>query len=85
MIDITTLSREEQLQLLEDLWDRLSLTPEEISLTDGQREGISRGAPIYAKQDCGEPSALSSYSSWDAPGVVEAISLMASFSESIHN
>jgi len=42
MIDITTLSREEQLQLLEDLWDRLSLTPEEISLTDGQREELDR-------------------------------------------
>ena len=42
MIDITTLSREEQLQLLEKLWERLSLTPEAIPLTDGQREELDR-------------------------------------------
>ena len=42
MIDITTLSREEQLQLLEKLWDRLSLTPEALPLTDVQREELDR-------------------------------------------
>jgi len=42
MIDITTLSRDEQLQLLEMLWDRLSLTPEAIPLTDVQREELDR-------------------------------------------
>ena len=42
MIDITTLSREEQLQLLEKLWDSLSSTPEAIPLTDGQREELDR-------------------------------------------
>ena len=42
MIDISALSREEQLQLLEDLWDRLSLTPEAIPLTDAQREELDR-------------------------------------------
>ena len=42
MIDITTLSREEQLQLLEDLLERLSLNPEAIRLTDAQREELDR-------------------------------------------
>ena len=42
MIDISTLSREEQLQLLEKLWDSLSLTPEAILLTDAQREELDR-------------------------------------------
>jgi putative addiction module component (TIGR02574 family) len=42
MIDIATLSREEQLRLLEQLWDRLSSTPEGIPLTDGQREELDR-------------------------------------------
>ena len=42
MIDITTLSREEQLQLLENLWDSLSSTPKAIPLTDAQREELDR-------------------------------------------
>jgi putative addiction module component (TIGR02574 family) len=42
MIDITTLSREEQLQLLEKLWDSLSSTPEAIPLTSAQREELDR-------------------------------------------
>ena len=42
MIDITTLSREEQLQLLEKLWDSLSSTPEAVPLTDAQREELDR-------------------------------------------
>lgn len=42
MIDITTLSREEQLQLLERLWDSLSSTPSAIPMTDAQREELDR-------------------------------------------
>jgi putative addiction module component (TIGR02574 family) len=42
MIDIATLSREEQLELLEQLWDSLSSTPEAIPLTDAQREELDR-------------------------------------------
>ena len=42
MIDITTLSQEEQLQLLEKLWDSLSSTPEVIPLTTPQREELDR-------------------------------------------
>jgi len=42
MIDITALSREEQLQLLEKLWDSLSSTPKAIPLTNAQREELDR-------------------------------------------
>ncbi|MEO8133281.1 MAG: addiction module protein [Betaproteobacteria bacterium] len=42
MIDISTLSREEQLQLLEKLWDSLSSTPGAMPLTDAQREELDR-------------------------------------------
>ena len=42
MIDIATLSKAEQLQLLEKLWDSLSATPGAIPLTDPQREELDR-------------------------------------------
>ena len=42
MIDIATLSQEERLRLLEQLWDSLSATPEAIPLTDAQREELDR-------------------------------------------
>jgi putative addiction module component (TIGR02574 family) len=42
MIDIATLSQEERLRLLEQLWDSLSAAPETIPLTDGQLEELDR-------------------------------------------
>ncbi len=42
MIDIEALSREEQLQLLEKLWDSLSSRAESIPLTSAQREELDR-------------------------------------------
>ena len=42
MVDITTLSRDEQLQLLEKLWDSLSSVPETIPLTEAHREELDR-------------------------------------------
>ena len=42
MIDISTLSREEQLQLMERLWDSLSSTPSAVPMTDSQREELDR-------------------------------------------
>lgn len=42
MIDIATLSQEERLRLLEQLWDSLSATPEAIPLTPAQREELDR-------------------------------------------
>ena len=41
-IDITNLSAEERLRLLEELWDSLSATPEAIPLTNAQREELDR-------------------------------------------
>lgn len=40
MIDITILSREEQLQLLERLWDSLSTKPTTLLITDAQRKEL---------------------------------------------
>ena len=41
-INIAGLSSQERLQLLEELWDSLSATPEAIPLTTGQREELDR-------------------------------------------
>jgi putative addiction module component (TIGR02574 family) len=41
-IDISALSPEERLELLEQLWDSLSVTPEAVPLTDAQREELDR-------------------------------------------
>jgi putative addiction module component (TIGR02574 family) len=42
MIDITTLSRDEQLQLLERLWDSLSTKPTALPIPEAQREELDR-------------------------------------------
>ena len=41
-IDITSLSSEERLRLLEELWESLSATPEAVPLTTAQREELDR-------------------------------------------
>ena len=41
-IDIGALSCEERLQLLEQLWESLSATPEAVPLTDVQRRELDR-------------------------------------------
>ena len=41
-IDISRLSPEERLELLEQLWDSLSATPEAVPLTGAQREELDR-------------------------------------------
>ena len=41
-LDIATLTPEERLSLLEELWDSLAATPEAIPLTDGQRAELDR-------------------------------------------
>ena len=41
-IDITGLTSEERLRLLEALWESLSLTPEAVPLSDAQREELDR-------------------------------------------
>jgi putative addiction module component (TIGR02574 family) len=42
MIDIDKLTREERLELLEQLWDSLTPTPEMLPLTSAQREELDR-------------------------------------------
>jgi putative addiction module component (TIGR02574 family) len=41
-IDISNLSSEERLQLLEQIWESLSATPDAIPLTSTQREELDR-------------------------------------------
>jgi len=41
-IDIATLTPEERLDLLEQLWDSLAPTPEAVPLTDAQRAELDR-------------------------------------------
>ena len=41
-IDIASLSSEERLRLLEELWESLSTRPEAIPLTTAQREELDR-------------------------------------------
>ena len=41
-IDIARLSPEERLELLDALWESLSVTPEAIPLTNAQREELDR-------------------------------------------
>ena len=41
-IDIATLSFEERLRLLDELWESLSRTPEVIPLTEAQRAELDR-------------------------------------------
>jgi putative addiction module component (TIGR02574 family) len=41
-IDITRLSPAERLELLEQLWDSLSATPNALPLTEAQREELDR-------------------------------------------
>lgn len=42
MIDIASLSLEERLRLLDELWESLSRTPEAIPMTPAQREELDR-------------------------------------------
>ena len=41
-IDITCLSSEERLRLLDEIWASLSAAPEAVSLTSAQREELDR-------------------------------------------
>ena len=42
MVDTSRLSTAERLQLIEDLWDSLSETPEAVPLTSDQRAELDR-------------------------------------------
>jgi putative addiction module component (TIGR02574 family) len=42
IVDITRLSADERLRLLDQLWESLSANPDAIPLTDAQREELDR-------------------------------------------
>ena len=42
MVDVERLTPDEQLDLIGELWDRLSGSPAHVPLTDAQREEIDR-------------------------------------------
>jgi putative addiction module component (TIGR02574 family) len=42
MVDVERLTPDEQLDLIGELWDRLSESPAHVPLTDAQREEIDR-------------------------------------------
>jgi len=59
-INLDELSPEEQLQLLEDIWDRLSQHPADVPLSDAQRAELDRRldaleADIKAGKPLGRP------------------------------
>lgn len=42
VVDVERLTPEEQLDLIDELWDRLSKTPENVPVTEAQRAEIDR-------------------------------------------
>jgi len=52
--NIDELSPEEQLELLERLWDRLSRQPERIPITDAQKQELERRLAdlVSARSSC---------------------------------
>ena len=55
-IDISELSPEERLDLIEKLWDSLSGRPETLALTDAQREELDRRIDEMERDETlGEP------------------------------
>ena len=52
-LDINALSPEEQLRLLQELWDSLSRNRERIPITDAQREELDRRMPQAETDDGG--------------------------------
>lgn len=49
MQEILQLSVAERIQLVEDIWDSIALKPDEISLTDAEREELDRRLLSYEK------------------------------------
>ena len=57
MIDISGLSREERLDLLERLWDSLTATQEDVPLWDWQSEELDRRLDEFERDgDYGAPA-----------------------------
>lgn len=55
-VDVLSLSVPERIQLVEDIWDSIAETPEQIGLTDGQKAEIDRRLDAYRQNpDEGSP------------------------------
>jgi putative addiction module component (TIGR02574 family) len=52
-----SLDVEDRLQLIEELWDSLAVTPEAIPVTDAQRKELARRRRVHARN----PSAAKSW------------------------
>jgi putative addiction module component (TIGR02574 family) len=57
MVDLMQLSVAERIQLVEDLWDSIASTPENVPLTDAQQTELERRLTAYRA----EPSKGSSW------------------------
>lgn len=55
--EIRSLSVEDRLQLLEEIWDSLTATPEAIPVPDAQRKELARRRRVHARN----PSAAKSW------------------------
>ena len=47
LAEIKKLSVPERLQLVEEIWDSIAATPEEVPVTPGQREELERRVQAY--------------------------------------
>jgi putative addiction module component (TIGR02574 family) len=50
MIDISSLTREQRLRLLEQLWDSLATVPEALPLTEGQQIELDHRLDAFASE-----------------------------------
>jgi putative addiction module component (TIGR02574 family) len=47
VVDLTQLSLAERIQLVEDLWDTIAATPDEVPVTDAQKAELDRRLAQY--------------------------------------
>lgn len=50
LADILQLSIPERIQLVEDIWDSVAASPEEVAITEAQKEELERRLASYAQQ-----------------------------------
>jgi putative addiction module component (TIGR02574 family) len=54
--DILSLSVEERIQLVEDIWDSIAVVPEAVSLSEEQKRELDRRLEAYHRNpDAGSP------------------------------
>ncbi|NES17516.1 MAG: addiction module protein [Symploca sp. SIO3E6] len=51
--NILQLSISERIQLVQDIWDTIAISPEEVAITDSQKQELSRRLELYEQNpDC---------------------------------